>query len=544
MNQNILLLNPFADKCVKTKDNESFWKKNGHLQFGEPLGLAYVYTFAKKNLENLNFYIYDAHAQLAISGFLGMDKNWEKLLSKIKEINPKIVAIGSYYFKSADLFHETCKKIKELNSDIIIVCGGNYPSDAPLEVIQDDNIDFIIKNEGEYSFVKFLKEFYSTQKWENVESLVYKDKEHSIKHNPTIDFKKDISVIPIPDRSSLPMHVYGTGRDALNRIFNKDVKILSLTISRGCPYICTFCTAKEFWGKKIRYRNTESVLDEMEMLKNDYGADIIQINDDNFLFDKEKASEIMKGMIERKLDLKWIANGGSNVRALNDDEFLDLAIKSGYCFFNLAIESSSDTTLKKIKKPMRTKEAQSLIKKIRSKYPHMYVNAFFMVGFPFETKEEIINTLNWSEELELDWASHYIVKPFPNTKLFDDCIDQGIIDGFDYNYGENFQPSTINGKDWDAQWLFETNYLYNLKINFLNNKNIKIGNYKQALGDFEYIIDIAPNHALAYRMASLCLKKLNNNEKSIFYSQKEVEILADNSSEFHKWYNLLGLEIA
>ena len=107
-NKKVLLLNPFADKCNETKDIDDFWKVNGHLQFGEPLGLAYVYTYAKKCLSQLNFYIYDAHAQLAETGYLGMEYNWDRLLLKIKEINPDIIAIGSYYFKSAVLFHLTC----------------------------------------------------------------------------------------------------------------------------------------------------------------------------------------------------------------------------------------------------------------------------------------------------------------------------------------------------------------------------------------------------------------------------------------------------
>jgi radical SAM superfamily enzyme YgiQ (UPF0313 family) len=60
------------------------------------------------------------------------------------------------------------------------------------------------------------------------------------------------------------METYGKGRNMLDRVFGPDnYRFLTMTISRRCPFVCTFCTATKFWGRTIRYRNTESVLDEM-----------------------------------------------------------------------------------------------------------------------------------------------------------------------------------------------------------------------------------------------------------------------------------------
>ena len=115
------------------------------------------------------------------------------------------------------------------------------------------------------------------------------------------------------------------------------------------------------------------------MLIEVYGATVIGMNDDNFLVNKKKASLILEGMLKRNLNIKWTANGGSNVRALNDDNFLALAIESGYCFFNLAIESSSQKTLEKIRKPVNVEEVHSLVEKVRSKYPNMYIMHFLLL---------------------------------------------------------------------------------------------------------------------------------------------------------------------
>jgi radical SAM superfamily enzyme YgiQ (UPF0313 family) len=219
---------------------------------------------------------------------------------------------------------------------------------------------------------------------------------------------------------------------------------------------------------------------------------------------------------------------------------LDLAVESGYCLFNLAIESGSDKTLERIKKPIRVAESIELVNLIRKKYPKIWMNGFFIVGFPFETKAEILHTLKFSTELNLDWACHYIFKPFPGTELYDECLSEGVIDGFNWNYGDNFRPSELDGTDWDRHWLYDTNYEYNLRCNFVENKNLLGGRESQALRDFEYVISITSGHALAYRQAALASRRLGLHDKAKHYEEEAVR-LSQPGTEFHHWYDRLGL---
>ena len=539
----VLLLNPFSDTNVKVDSEEPTSTANAKISCGTPLGLAYLYTYAKNNTKDIDFYIIDAQALLFENSSKGMDYVWNLLLSRIYEIRPDIVGIGAYYYRAARLFHETCKRIKDTLSSVTIVAGGNYVTDATEIVMEDINVDYAILSEGEMQFAEFLTKYFSGNDLNDLDGFAFRDANNKIHINKKKSYIRDLSVLPIPDRSMLPMHLYGRGRDALDRKFN-NFRALDMTISRGCPNACTFCTAKNFWGRRIRYRDTKTVIDEMQILKEKYGADTILINDDNFLANKRKASEIMREMIDRGLNLNWFCNGGSNVRALNDDKFLDLAIASGYCFFNLAIESSSNETLKKIKKPLKVEESVSLVDKIRNKYPDMYINAFFMVGFPFETRQDIINTLEFSRELELDWCSHYIFQPFPGTELYRYCINNKLIKEFDFNCTENHEESNINGVDWTSKWLFEKNYEYNLRINFLDNRNLVNRCHQQALKDFEYIISIVPDHAIAFRQAALAARGSGNHPKAEAYEQKEKESLSWSESEFRFWYNKLGISYA
>jgi len=535
----VLLLNPFSDVCYEATTEEAR-ALNDHLFVETPLGITYVYTYVRNSLPDIDFTVVDAQAMLIEHAAKGMDYNWQLLMETIAEINPLIIGIGCYYFKAAALFHETCKRLKAFLPDTMIVAGGNYPTDAPEIVLEDSNVDYIVVSEGELAFANLLRAHFSGQDITSLPNVGWRDGEGKA-HVNEINLISDIESIPIPDRSVLPMHIYGRGRNVLNRIYSPgNYRALTMTFSRGCPFACTFCTAKHFWGRVIRYRNTELVLDEMQILKEKYGADIIVFNDDNFLLNRRRASEVLESMMKRRLDLKWSSGGGAFVHVLNDDRFLDLVVKSGYTHFNLAIESSSEKTLRRIRKPVRIKEVYSLVEKIRSRYPHMWIDGYFMVGFPFETKENILNTLQFSQDLELDWSTYSIVKLYPNTELYQEYSAKGLLGGIDLHNPETFVQTPIGGVDWDTKWLFETYYEYNLRANFLNNRNLKYGNYEQALRDFEYVIDIAPDHALAYRQAALVADKLGDSGKATYYSDKEKEIVGK-ENDFTMWYEKLSI---
>ena len=553
-NKRVLLLNPFLDQCVEPAEgNEK--DGNGHLFAGTPLGLAYVYTYAREKLPEINFKIIDGQVMLIKNAEKGMEENWRLLLEKIAAYDPQIIGISGCYYKSAKLFHETCNRIKECMPGTVIVGGGNYPTDGKESVLEDEDVDFIVMSEGEAPFANLVNSLYDGSDLTEVGGIGFADENGKLvfteeRYNSHFLPPSDLTTL---DRSALPMEYYGEGRNVIDRFgFDKN-RSLEMTISRGCPYKCTFCNAKDFWGQRIRYRDAQSALDEMEVLKKEYGANVILINDDNFLLNKKKVTEIAKGLIERKLDIKWVANGGSNVRALNDEAFLDLVVESGFCYFNLALESSSQETLDRIKKPTRIDEIWDLVEMIRKKYPHMWLNGFFIVGFPFESRQDIINTHQFSMDLELDWSTYSLFKPFPNTELYDECVEMGLIDKFDWKSNADLDgpgnieaAAIINGLDWDRNWLYDTNYEGNLRSNFLNNVNLRRGEtdryaYEQALRDFEYIISITNNsHALAYRQAAFVASKLGQKDKAETYKCGEARILASDS-EFKKWYQRLDL---
>ena len=539
INKNVLLLNSFVNECIKCEEKDSY-KINGHLYSDTPIGILSIYSHLKKELPDVNSNIIDAESLMYQNAWKGTEYCWDLLLKKITEFNPKIIGLSQSYYHGSRMFHRTIKKIKELLPDSIIVGGGNYPTDAVDVALEDPNLDYIIKSEGEATFVEFVKKYYADEDMKSIDGICYNEHQQRMVINPKKVFIKDISILPIPDRSVLDMHSYGWGRHVTDRI-QPGAHFLTMITSRGCPFKCTFCSNKNFWGQRIKYSSVEQVVDEMEILKFKYDADIIGFNDDNFFVHKKRAVKIFDEINRRKLKVKWYAQGGTLVRSLADDEFLGKALESGLCFLNLAIESGSQKTLELIKKPLDLAEANILVNNVKKKYPELYMNSGFIIGFPFETKADIINTFEYSKKLELDWAVYNNFRPFPGTELYDTCVEQGIIKKFKFeNFDETSQSygsdeSHFDGKDWTKKWLMSTMYYYNLDVNFLNSHNLRDGNFKQALNDFEYIVRSFKGHAIAHRQASIAASKLKLLNKAKEHALEEKKIMS-NGSMFHKYY--------
>ena len=179
INKNVLLLNSFVNECFKCKKKDSY-QVNGHLYCDTPIGTLSIYTHAKKSLPDLKIHIIDAESLMYKHAWKGTDYCWNLLIKKIKKINPKIIGISQAYYHGSKMFHATIKKIKDHLPKSIIVGGGNYPTDATDVVLDDPNIDYVVKSEGEVTFVEFLKKYYASEDLKSIDGICYNNSEKII----------------------------------------------------------------------------------------------------------------------------------------------------------------------------------------------------------------------------------------------------------------------------------------------------------------------------------------------------------------------------
>jgi len=211
--------------------------------------------------------------------------------------------------------------------------------------------------------------------------------------------------------------------------------IAPIITTRGCPYSCTYCSAPITAGKRMRYRDPKNVVDEIEMLINEYGVKEIQIEDDNFTLKRKHCMHICEEILKRKIKVLWSLPNGVRIDKL-DKEMLILMKKSGCVSMALGIESANQRILDMIKKDLN----QEIVRKTVQDVADVGIETvgFFMIGFPTETKQEIENTINFALTLPLTRANFTKVTPLPGTELFDlweeKYSETGKVDWKTFNY--------------------------------------------------------------------------------------------------------------
>ena len=240
---------------------------------------------------------------------------------------------------------------------------------------------------------------------------------------------------------------------------------MPVVTSRGCPCRCTFCSSTNLWGKHYRTRSAANVLQELDWLVDKFGIEEIKVQDDNLTVNKKRAGEIFQGMIERPYRLHWNTPNGIAVWTL-DKEMLAMMKDSGCFEITMAIESGNQKVLDDlIRKPLKLDKAREINRACRELGISRF--AYFIIGFPGETKAQIMDTIKFARELRLDMNAIFIYNPLPGSELFEECLKRGYIteESF-FEVGNQYFSSVIDSEEWTAKeletlirWEYLKNYL-------------------------------------------------------------------------------------
>jgi radical SAM superfamily enzyme YgiQ (UPF0313 family) len=236
-----------------------------------------------------------------------------------------------------------------------------------------------------------------------------------------------------------------------------------ISTSRGCPYQCAYC--HNLFGKRIRYHSVENVIEQLRTLKEKYGVEEIEVIDDIFNLDLERAKTIFRRVIEEKLNLKFSFPNGLRSDRM-DEEFLDIMKQGGAYRLVFAIESGSPRIQKLIKKHVKLEIAAKNIELAARR--GFSLGGFFMLGFPSETEEEVMNTINFALKSKLATATFFVVTPFPGTDLHKMATELGYNLPQEY---EHYQKVSLNVSEIPSEKL-EKLRQYALRKFYLNPKRL------------------------------------------------------------------------
>jgi len=417
----ILLINPpSAIKRSWTEGVQSF-----------PLGLASMAAVLDEHnyeVKILDCFIEDYNNQEDIDDvFVKIGMSDSATLDVIKEYKPDMIGIAIQFSIQLRPAQSLNKLIKELYPDIISVVGGNHATAAP-QSLAGYNFDWLIMGEGEFRILKLLDALNNNTTSQLSPDITPLLGDYNIETSKIrIDKIKDLNVLPRAKYEMLSLQKYWE--------MSNGIKWVNMFITRGCPYNCVFCSIQTIMGSKVRYKSLEKVISEIEYLKYELGVNELLIEDDNMTYDMDWAKAFFREIIARKLKFKIHFRNG--VRADKVDlELLKLMRKAGVIKVAFAPESGSQNTLDNIiNKHMKLEDVETAIKLAIA--ADIYVKCFFVVGFPEETLEDVHKTFDYARKLKKMGVDHIWMScavPYPGTKLFDKCVNRGIIPKDNINY--------------------------------------------------------------------------------------------------------------
>lgn len=338
-------------------------------------------------------------------------------------------AVGFQVF-SSDLrrLEESLSLVEKVNPEILTLAGGPHPSLLPEKILRDfSNLDFAFVGEVETCLPQLLK----GRKKEEIPGLVWRQN-NKIRINPQV-FLEDLDSLGFPAWDLLKPQEYP---DAPQGVIFKNKPIAPIMATRGCPFNCTFCAGKYITGSRLRTRSVENVLEEIELLYKDYGIREIHFLDDNFTLRRDYVIEFCEKLLSKSFKISWCCPNGVRLDTL-DLGILNLMKKSGCYYVSVGIESGSPRILKLMRKGLTIGEIKNQVKRVKKS--GLYVNGFFILGYPGETREEILQTIKFAKSLGLRRAAFYNFLPLPRTRAYEDLVRSGEIREEDIDWAHIFQ---------------------------------------------------------------------------------------------------------
>lgn len=305
------------------------------------------------------------------------------------------------------------KIIKESSLATMTIAGGVHPTIFPGEVVKEGDFDYAVFGEGEET----LLELVSGKNPQQILGLAYKNQTGEIVVNNPRPLLEDLNSLPFP-----AYYLYNPKNYYAPRITSRQSPVAAIETSRGCVGNCSFCNKMTF-GRTVRMKTAERVVDEMEMMLN-LGYKEIHIWDDCFSSNLDHPKRICDEIIRRQLKICWNVYNGIRVDRI--DEELARKLKQAGCYrVSFGIESGSQEILNNIRKGVTLEQIRQAVKSAKS--AGLEVVGFFMIGLPGETKETIEKTIRFAIELDVDLPKVAITTPLPGTDLFRQWQEAGLI---------------------------------------------------------------------------------------------------------------------
>lgn len=441
MKSNLLLINPrLSEKSQNAKINRII-----NISFPTSIGILASYLTATTDMKHVGIIDEQIHP---IS-----DEELPGLIRSLQK--PRMIGI-SVLTLNCGRAYDLAGKIKEADRESLVVLGGIHPTVATEEVLAQPGVDVVVRGEGEQTLKELVCLAAAGEDFSHIQGISFR-RNGQVVHNPDRPLIEDLDLIP-----PFPYHLFEEDLD-------KYPNFAGVFGSRGCPYNCSFCSARNISGRRYRYHSVERVISEISLLIDTYDQKAIHLMDDNISVDKRHFMELCDAIISRGYHKKAFFHG--SMRGDNaTDEILDKAVEANFKIIYYGLETGSERLMKIINKGETVSEVVEAIKRAAAR--GIAVGTTIIFGLPTEVRKDRYDTMKLVRSLPLSSARFNTLAPYPGTPIYKKLESEGKIHigrnwenfGVQYMWEGDDIPYVPDGTDrieliFDTMWANFSYYL-------------------------------------------------------------------------------------
>ena len=405
-------------------------KRYGRIAFGQAMGILYLVSTLRTR--------YPGKYQFQIFRQALYEDSINYLRKRFQKFDPEMVGFSTVTMEAKQM-EQIARMVKKEKPNCITVLGGPHASFFYKQALETGVIDYVVIGEGEETFPELLETLERDEPVDKVKGIAFIRDGEVILTEPR-PFIKDLDSIPFPAWDLVEFKKYA--REPSMNGYSHSRPWSMLITTRGCPFKCAYC--HNIFGKKVRKRSVENVIEEIELLVNRYGIKELHIIDDIFNMDLPRAKQICDEIVNRRIKVKIAFPNGLRADMM-DRELIQKLKKAGCYSMTYAIETASPRIQKLIHKNLNLEKAKQVIEWTYQE--GIIPQAFIMLGFPTETTEEIEATIRYALNSKLIRCWFFTVVIYPGAELYK--IAQ-----------ESYPEVEFSNYDWFDFWYWSKNSFY------------------------------------------------------------------------------------
>ncbi|MFQ6107456.1 MAG: B12-binding domain-containing radical SAM protein [Thermoplasmata archaeon] len=405
-----------ASRILFVEPPKDYWFLMGEY-LPPPTGLLVLAAYLERELPDAEIAVLDCQAER---------KSWKDVERSIESFSPHMVATSGFTC-NAYACARVAETAKIVNPDTVTVVGGQHFSFTAEESLNDfPEIDYIVRGEGEVTFVELIQALREGGNTAEVDGLSFRNNGRIV-HTPQRRLIENLDLLPYP-----AYHLVEDNIDDYHftMMAGKSARYLILEGSRGCNHRCTFCAQWKHWNGMWRTKSAKRIAAEMQHLHERFGAEFLWLTDDNFDY-RRRGEELWHELRRRKFgrDVEWFLQARTDDIANNPGRVAKLR-QVGNTWILAGVESNSPEVLRDFKKGVRVDDASRALKVLRDN--DIFAQCMFVIGSRIDTEESITNLRRFSLELDTDLAIYTVLTPYPGTEVRDTAARNGWIEDTNY----------------------------------------------------------------------------------------------------------------